>query len=338
MKYLIVTSINAPTRAMVELSNGAAVAGWKFVVIGDKKSPENYDLPAADYYGLSRQNDLPFEYAQVCPTGHYARKNIGYLVAMCGRADEIMETDDDNIPLDNFWAHQNVEQRVRVSEQQGWVNIYAYFADQLIWPRGYPLDLVKQEQKAIGEIPVRGICCPVHQGLADSNPDVDAVYRLLFDLPVRFRKAESLAISGLASCPFNSQNTCWWPQAYPLMYLPYSCSFRMTDIWRSFVAQRILLANGWGVLFHEATVYQERNEHDLMRDFADEIEGYRHNSNIMLSLFDLPLSGRPERMHDDIVMCYEKLVQLGLVGREELRLLAAWLRDCEAIACSTSVE
>ena len=49
----------------------------------------------------------------------------------------------------------------------------------------------------------------------------------------------------------------------------------MTDIWRSFVAQRILQENDWAVLFHAPTVSQERNEHDLMRDFADEVPGYR---------------------------------------------------------------
>ena len=44
----------------------------------------------------------------------------------------------------------------------------------------------------------------------------------------------------------------------------------MTDIWRSFVAQRIAWANGWAILFHEPTVWQDRNEHNLMRDFRDE--------------------------------------------------------------------
>ena len=47
----------------------------------------------------------------------------------------------------------------------------------------------------------------------------------------------------------------------------------MTDIWRSFVAQRIAWTNNWSVLFDEPTVWQERNEHDLMRDFRDEVPG-----------------------------------------------------------------
>ena len=55
---------------------------------------------------------------------------------------------------------------------------------------------------------------------------------------------------------------------YPLLYLPAYCSFRMTDIWRSFVAQRIAWENGWRLLFHGPTMEQERNVHDLMKDFA----------------------------------------------------------------------
>ena len=47
----------------------------------------------------------------------------------------------------------------------------------------------------------------------------------------------------------------------------------MTDIWRSFVAQRVI-HQGHGILFHGRTVWQERNEHDLHRDFIDELPGY----------------------------------------------------------------
>ncbi|MHC4265647.1 MAG: STELLO glycosyltransferase family protein, partial [Planctomycetota bacterium] len=68
---------------------------------------------------------------------------------------------------------------------------------------------------------------------ADDNPDVDAVYRLTQRLPLTFRKDRRLALGNGSKCPFNSQNTTWFPDAYPLLYLPAYCSFRMTDIWRS---------------------------------------------------------------------------------------------------------
>lgn len=81
--------------------------------------------------------------------------------------------------------------------------------------------------------------CPIQQGLADNNPDVDAIYRLILPFPTIFRKGRKVALGNNSWSPFNSQNTTWWKKAFPLLYLPSYCSFRMTDIWRSFVAQRI---------------------------------------------------------------------------------------------------
>ena len=37
-----------------------------------------------------------------------------------------------------------------------------------------------------------------------------------------------------AYSPFNSQNTIWFKEIFPLLYLPVSCSMRATDIIRGF--------------------------------------------------------------------------------------------------------
>src|SRR5205807_7157091 len=126
--------------------------------------------------------------------------------------------------------------------------------------------------------------CPIQQGLSDENPDVDAIYRMANPLPVLFDKANSVSLGKNSWCPFNSQNTTWFKEAFPLLYLPSYCSFRMTDIWRSFVAQRIAWTCGWSILFHQSTVRQDRNDHNLMTDFKDEISGYSNNALICKSL------------------------------------------------------
>ena len=41
---------------------------------------------------------------------------------------------------------------------------------------------------------------------------------------------------GKAYSPFNSQNTIWFKEIFPLLYLPVSCSMRATDIIRGLVA------------------------------------------------------------------------------------------------------
>lgn len=74
----------------------------------------------------------------------------------------------------------------------------------------------------------------------------------------------------------------------------------MTDIWRSFVAQRVAWECGWSVLFHGPTVWQERNDHNLMRDFEDEVPGYLNNSAIREALESLSLQKRlfPRHQHE----------------------------------------
>ena len=113
--------------------------------------------------------------------------------------------------------------------------------------------------------------------------------------------------------------------AVTLLHQPAYCSFRMTDIWRSFVAQRIAVVNGWAILFHKATVWQERNEHNLMRDFEEEVPGYLNNAKIRNMLEALPLTPGTDAICNNLRQCYELLVNVGLIGEKELPLLEAWL-------------
>jgi hypothetical protein len=214
--------------------------------------------------------------------------------------------------------------------EKGWVNVYKYFSDTFIWPRGLPLEELHTPAAPLSDFELKELDCPIQQGLADENPDVDAVYRLTYPLPLNFNKGISLGLGNNAWSPFNSQNTYWYKDAFPLLYLPAYCSFRMTDIWRSYVAQRIAWANGWSILFHEATVWQERNAHNLLKDFEDEIPGYLNNSKICAELAKLPVKGGKENMLDDLVLCYEMLTSQGFVGKEEMPLVKAWCEDIKA--------
>ena len=76
---------------------------------------------------------------------------------------------------------------------------------------------------------------------------------------------------------------------------------------------------------------QERNVHNLLRDFNDEIPGYLHNNEICEALESLSLELGVEKIGDNLRMCYEKLVSMSLIGREELHLLNTWLEDIERI-------
>ena len=323
---IVITTINAPTRAVVDFAEGAGSRGIDVVLIGDEKSPKDFAQDGARYFSLQAQRDSGFAYGRMAPARHYARKNVGYLEAIRAGAKVIVDTDDDNIPLDSFWVPRTPNLIARRVDAAHWVNVYAYFTEAPIWPRGLPLDQVRQAPPSPATT-AAPVYCPIQQGLANENPDVDAIYRLVLPLPVDFRDEAPVALAPGAWCPFNSQNTTSFPDAFPLLYLPYYCSFRMTDIWRSFVAQRIAHVNGWAIGFHKATVYQVRNEHNLMRDFADEVPGYLHNENIRAALEALDLPAGADEVPQALRLCYRKLVDMGLVGGGELALLDAFLAD-----------
>jgi hypothetical protein len=323
---LVVTSISAPNAVLRSLAAGAARHQIHFYNIGDSKTPSDFSLEGCDYYSLERQRASDLEFARLCPERHYARKNIGYLLAIRDGARILIETDDDNFPRDSFWLPRQRTATAAAADNAGWLNAYGFFADGVLWPRGLPLDAVQIPLPDLASLPRQARDCPIQQGLADENPDVDAIYRLLLPLPRNFRPGRVILGPG-TWCPFNSQNTTWWADAFPLLYLPAYCSFRMTDIWRSFVAQRIAWVNGWNILFHEATVWQERNDHNLMRDFQDEIPGYLHNRAIGAALDALSLSPGVDNIGENLRRCYTTLTGMGLVGEAELPLLDAWLRD-----------
>ncbi len=333
-KTLVITSIAADTLPVLHtFAKECSERNIDFILIGDTKSPATFSIDGCDFWSVERQLQTQFSFAALCPTRHYARKNIGYLIAMQQGCDNIVETDDDNLPREEFWSQHTRNVKAYDVKGQGWLNVYHYFSDVFIWPRGLPLEELQKQLPDVDTFDMKEVLCPIQQGLADENPDVDAVYRLTYPLPLSFNKSQPLALGQDTWCPFNSQNTYWYKEAFPLLYLPAYCSFRMTDIWRSYVAQRIAWANNWSILFHEATVWQERNQHNLMKDFEDEIPGYLNNAKICSELASLPIKGGKENIMEDLIMCYDMLVEKGFVGSEEKQLIRAWVEDVKKVWC-----
>lgn len=295
------------------------------MVVGDSKSPADFSLDGCRFVSLEEQRGLPFKLAKLLPEKHYGRKNLGYLLSK--NEELILETDDDNLPRPEFWNKNLNHSEARVIKERGWVNAYRYFSDDNIWPRGFPLEAI-QQNNGVSEIPLQKVSgIPIIQGLADENPDVDAVYRMTMKLPVDFKKSAPLVLGEGVWCPFNSQNTAWKKEAFALLYLPSYCSFRMTDIWRSFVAQRIAWTCGWNILFHAADVWQERNEHSLLKDFADEVPGYLNNARMCTLLGELDLKSGAGSISENLIRCYQLLIENHWVGKEEMKLVEAWCEE-----------
>ncbi len=339
MLYSVVTTIQSPTNCVRVLAKKLAENNSKLVVIGDTKGPTSFSLTEVgalsekqlEFLSIDDQLKLSFKLAKLLPTKHYSRKNIGYLRALAEGAECIYETDDDNGPLQHWSVRDEfiaspVAIQTATEAKTSWVNVYRYFTDELIWPRGLPLDRIhdKIETKPLSQA---STWAPIQQGLADGSPDVDAIWRLVLDREFRFDQKESVILPAGMWCPFNTQTTWWWPTVYPLLYIPSYCSFRMCDIWKSFVAQRCLWELGTGVVFHASEVWQERNVHNLMRDFNDEVPGYQQNQQIAEILESTTLLSGKENVAENLSRCYRQLVEKNIFPEKELVLVDAWLED-----------
>jgi hypothetical protein len=91
------------------------------------------------------------------------------------------------------------------------------------------------------------------------------------------------------------------------------------------VAQRCLWELDMGIVFHAPEVYQDRNVHDLMRDFRDEIPGYDKNREICEILAGVKLKQAEEAVSENLLTCYQALVQKEIFPAKELDLVKAWV-------------
>lgn len=327
MNYVVITSIHPPTPSVERMAATAVQHGVKIIVVGDRKTPDVSWPTPVEFQSLADQNDCSPHLSAMIEENHYARKNLGYAALIRREAAAIFDTDDDNAPVSE-WKLRNSACRARVTHHPGWLNIYSLFSSALIWPRGLPLEAIRKRMPYAPGAETN-VIAPIQQGLVNGSPDVDAVWRLVLDSDFTFEPHASVALSPGTWCPFNSQSTWWFPEAYPLMYLPSLVSFRMTDIWRSFVAQRCIWELGRSIVFHAPDMIQVRNPHNLLSDFKQEIPGYLANERIRGLLEDLNLSPGPDAVGTNLHRCYETLVAAAIVPPGEMPILDAWLRAIE---------
>jgi hypothetical protein len=322
---IIITTINPPTKTIRTICDELSSP---LIVIGDNKSPEAWSYDGADYYSVSRQSEALPSIADIFPYNHYCRKNLGYILAARQGVDAIIDTDDDNIPNHDWHVPAQTGEFETVPADMGFVNVYSAFTDMHIWPRGLPLQEVLSSNANLRgqsfEKSFRKV--GVWQGLANGDPDVDAIYRLILNKPCMFDVREPLVLGRGVVCPYNSQNTVTYKEFFPLLYLPCYVNFRFTDILRGLIGQVILWAHDAHLGFFEATVFQDRNEHDFYKDFLDEDPCYRYPYDVVETVKSSITSGAS--VSEQLVEAYEALAQKDIVdGEKELPILKLWLAE-----------
>lgn len=325
---VVITSIYPFNEVIKKISEGCKKSGWEFIVSGDTVSHDIKD-EGITFLDVKKQMDSGFSYAKKAPFRNYCRKNVGYLHAIKNGATRIIETDDDNFPKDSFFEPFEKNINAKKIVQDGWVNAYRYFTEnENIWPRGFSLSDVKRKIDEYESLKDETLYCPVQNGLVDNDPDIDALYRILFTIPFNFEHPNRKVAYGKGSwCSFNTQNTVFYKEVFPLMYQPATPQFREADILRSLVIQRILWENSAHILFYSPTVWQERNEHDLMDDLKQETRLYAYIKDAAKELEDLEIKSGEEFFQENMIKCYEVYKKYNFVNNLEFQLIDAWFKD-----------
>ena len=325
--FLVITTINKVNKNILEFSKNTKKNLWNFIVVGDKKTPVNYKINYGNFLSYNSQKKLKYKFSKICPANNYARKNIGYLFAIEKKSRVIVETDDDNFPKKNFFSRINLKYTVRELLNKSWVNVYLNFLykKKEIWPRGLSLNYTHEYPKLSKYFKTSNFY--LQQGVCEGNPDVDAIFRLANkNISIKFKNNFKYSL-GSAISPFNSQNTIWFKKIFPLLYLPVTCSMRCTDIWRSFVDLNILGQNSKKVLFFGTTMFQKRNDHNLVNDLLQEIPLYSQSEEIVAVLKKIKLRNGDRYYCENLILSYQTLINKGFINPEELKFLRCWISD-----------
>jgi len=174
----------------------------------------------------------------------------------------------------------------------------------------------------------------VQQYLADEDPDVDAVFRLTRQLPCFFNGLspelpDTLATPQQVFIPYNAQATVHLYEAFWGLLLPVTVHGRVSDIWRSYLTEKLLWDIGQVVGFTLPHVVHDRVAHDYLKDFQSESDLYL-KSHAMVSFLAKWTSDAPTLV-ERLEQLWAALYSRGFVELGDLQLAQAWIRDLLAV-------
>ena len=274
-KVIVTTTINPITKAIQRFQQ---MKDWDIVVVGDLKTPKDYHLEKGIYISPEMQDKYDHELSELIGWNCIQRRNFGLLWAKDMDADIIAVIDDDNIPLDNWGQNLFLNEPINVKYYQSDLVFDPIGATNYpnLWHRGFPLDQLKNRK--YNKYISKTIVPDVQADFWNGDPDIDAICRMEHAPECQFEQVYFPMASSSYS-PFNSQNT-FISKNYLKDYFLFPHIGRMDDIWASYYLQ----AKGAQVVYGKPSVYQDRNEHDLIEDMKKEYLGYEQNSNLLKSL------------------------------------------------------
>ncbi len=279
-KVIVTTSINPPTEAIKRFD---AMPDWTLVVIGDLKTPADYRLKRGIYVSPKEQEKYDKKLSDAIGWNCIQRRNFGLLWAHDMGADMVAVIDDDNIPYEDWGKDlligKPVEGNYYETDLPAFDSIGAT-NEKRLWHRGYPLQLVPQRDYSRSS--KKKMEFEVQADFWNGDPDIDAVCRMIYKPECKFDPS-LFPIAANKVSPFNSQNTFLKGNLLPDYFL-FPHVGRMDDIWAAYYVQ----AKGAKVVFGKASVYQQRNEHNLVVDMKKEYVGYENNLEIVTKIAESP--------------------------------------------------
>lgn len=277
MRCIATTTIYKPSEAILKY---AAMKDWTLIIAGDLKTPhaEYRAMEGVVYLSPEDQERLYPKLSNLIGWNCMERRNISMLHAYKMGAEIIALIDDDNIPLENWGKNlmigTDVTCPVYTPTQHPLVfDPVAATNYPHLWHRGYPMTWLHGRNKFTSKI---GTIRPVVQAdFWNGDPDIDAVCRCEHRPECSFDPSY-FPFGTTALSPFNSQNT-FLAREVMRDYFLFPETERMQDIWAAYYVE----AKGHKVVYAEASVYQARNEHDLVVDFKKEIIGYVNSHKLV---------------------------------------------------------
>jgi hypothetical protein len=286
MKTIVTTTIYPPSKAMLEF---VKKDDWNIIIVGDKKTPhEAYfklrkEHSNVKYLSPDLQGDKYKTLSDSIGWNCIQRRSIGFVEAYLDGAEIVASVDDDNIPYDRWGKNCKVGQTIDVLSYtcvNGVFDPLSATNHPELWHRGYPLTLKTTRDDLIYKMVSKKVL--IQADLWDGDPDIDAMTRIVRSPSCYLKYEHGNEFIGTENiAPFNSQNTfIHWSCLKYYSILPHVG--RADDIWAAYILQHHVPNS---LIFGLPSVYQDRNNQDLLKNLEDEIFSYRNTPKL---LNDLP--------------------------------------------------
>lgn len=289
---ILTTTINVPT-FLENICQNIKKYNHKnifFLVIADKKTPEKarsyckkiekkfkfkiiyLDIKDQDKFFKKKYKKI----YSMFPYNDAHRRLLGLIYVRNIRPKRVIFIDDDNFvskDIDFLKGHEIVGKKVSgnaIFKKNKWPNIYKFLETDKkipIYPRGFPWSFRNEDSFKFSSLKVKNKTVMANCGFILGDPDIDAVSRLFWKINVKNinSKKNHLLAKGMY-CPFNDQNTCIDGETSLLYYKPISAG-RNSDIWTSYMYNKITAIHNCIVSYGMPHLTQIRNIHDYWKDF-----------------------------------------------------------------------